>query len=35
MRILAWFSGGCTSAVACKLAIELYGKDNVDIVYNH
>ncbi len=33
MRILAWFFGGCTSAVACKLAIELYGKDNVEIVY--
>lgn len=31
--IISWFSGGCTSAVACKIAIETYGKDNVHLVY--
>ena len=25
--IICWFSGGVTSAIACKLAIDLYGKD--------
>ena len=29
--IVAWFSAGCTSAVACKKALELYG--DVEIVY--
>lgn len=33
MKIIAWFSCGITSAVACKLALDEYGKDNVDIVY--
>lgn len=28
---IAWFSGGATSAVACKLALDLY--DNVEIVF--
>jgi len=32
-KIIAWFSCGITSAVACKLAIDEYGADNVDIVY--
>lgn len=31
--VIAWWSGGVTSAVACKIAIELYGLDNVNIVY--
>lgn len=31
--IIAWFSCGVTSAVACKLAIEKYGKDNVHLAY--
>lgn len=30
---LAWFSCGITSAVACKLAIEQYGKENVILIY--
>jgi 3'-phosphoadenosine 5'-phosphosulfate sulfotransferase (PAPS reductase)/FAD synthetase len=30
---IAWFSCGITSAVACKLAIEEYGKENVELVY--
>ena len=35
MRILAWFSCGITSAVACKLAIEMHGAENVDLCYIH
>lgn len=31
--VIAWWSGGVTSAVACKLCIELYGIDNVRIVF--
>ena len=31
--IIAWFSCGITSAVACKLAIDKYGKDNVRLIY--
>jgi 3'-phosphoadenosine 5'-phosphosulfate sulfotransferase (PAPS reductase)/FAD synthetase len=34
MNIL-WFSAGATSAVACKLAIKKFGKDNVKIIYFH
>ena len=33
MKIIAWFSCGITSAVACKLAIEEYGKENINLVY--
>jgi 3'-phosphoadenosine 5'-phosphosulfate sulfotransferase (PAPS reductase)/FAD synthetase len=33
MRIIAWFSCGITSAVACKLALEQYGKDRVELFY--
>jgi 3'-phosphoadenosine 5'-phosphosulfate sulfotransferase (PAPS reductase)/FAD synthetase len=32
-KIIAWWSGGVTSAVACKLTIDLYGKDNVQIIF--
>lgn len=32
-KIICWFSCGVTSAVACKLAIDRYGKENVDIYY--
>ena len=32
MKIL-WFSCGVTSAVACKLALEKYGKDDCIVVY--
>lgn len=31
--IIAWWSGGITSAVACKKAVELYGLDTVSIQY--
>ena len=33
MKILAWWSGGITSAVACKIVIEQYGADSVDVVF--
>lgn len=32
-NIIGWFSCGITSAVACKLAIEKYGKENVELYY--
>lgn len=31
--VIGWWSAGVTSAVACKLAIDAYGKDNVRIIY--
>jgi len=34
-RYLGWFSCGVTSAIACKLALDKYGKDNVDLYYIH
>jgi len=30
--VIAWWSGGVTSAVACKLAIEMFGVENVKAV---
>jgi len=33
--IIAWWSAGITSAVATKLAIDKYGKDNVLPIYFH
>lgn len=33
MKILGWWSGGVTSAVACKIVINQYGKDCVDVVF--
>lgn len=30
---IGWFSCGVTSAVACKLAIEIYGKDQIELYY--
>jgi hypothetical protein len=32
-KIIAWWSGGITSAVTCKLCIDLYGIDNVRFVF--
>ena len=32
-KVIAWFSCGVTSAVACKLAIQKYGKSNVAVAY--
>lgn len=31
--IIGWWSAGITSAVACKLAIDKYGKENVKLFY--
>lgn len=31
--IICWWSGGITSAVACKLAINLYGVDNCKVIF--
>ena len=31
--VIGWFSCGITSAVACKLAVEQHGKDNVRLFY--
>lgn len=33
MKKIGWFSCGVTSAVACKLAVDNYGKDNVELYY--
>ena len=32
-RIIGWWSGGITSAVACKIGVDLYGKENVRIIF--
>lgn len=31
--IICWFSGGITSAVACKMAIDLFGADNCRSIF--
>jgi 3'-phosphoadenosine 5'-phosphosulfate sulfotransferase (PAPS reductase)/FAD synthetase len=31
-KIICWWSGGITSAVACKIAIDLYGKENCQVI---
>jgi len=33
MKVICWFSCGLTSAVACKLAVEKYGKENCILIY--
>lgn len=32
-KYIGWFSCGITSAIACKIAIEKYGKNNVELFY--
>ena len=32
-KIICWWSGGITSAVACNIAIELYGKENCRVIF--
>lgn len=32
-KIITWWSGGVTSAVACKIAIDLYGIENVRLIF--
>jgi len=31
--VIAWWSGGITSAVTCKLAIDVYGAENVRVIF--
>lgn len=31
-KVIGWWSGGITSAWACKIAIDLYGKENVRLI---
>lgn len=31
--IICWWSGGITSAVACKLAVNLYGKEDAELYF--
>jgi 3'-phosphoadenosine 5'-phosphosulfate sulfotransferase (PAPS reductase)/FAD synthetase len=31
-KVICWWSGGITSAVACKIAIDIYGLDNCRII---
>lgn len=33
MKIVCWFSAGITSTIATKKTIDLFGKDNVDIIF--
>ena len=33
MKVVSWWSAGITSALATKIALNIYGKDNVDIYY--
>ena len=33
MKYIGWFSCGSTSSVACKLAMDMYGTENVDLWY--
>ena len=32
-KVIAWWSGGVTSAVTCKLVLNIYGHDNVRIIF--
>tara|TARA_R110002096_G_scaffold434250_1_gene655236 strand:+ start:141 stop:1106 length:966 start_codon:yes stop_codon:yes gene_type:complete len=32
-KIICWWSGGITSAIACLLAIRFYGKDNCRVIF--
>ena len=32
-KVIGWWSGGVTSAITCKLCIDLYGLDNVRLIF--
>jgi 3'-phosphoadenosine 5'-phosphosulfate sulfotransferase (PAPS reductase)/FAD synthetase len=32
MKVICWWSGGITSAVACKLAIDMFGRENCKVI---
>ncbi len=31
-KVICWWSGGVTSAVACNIAIHIYGKENCRVI---
>ncbi len=31
-KVICWWSGGVTSAVACKIALDIYGVDKCDVI---
>ncbi len=33
MKIIGWWSGGVTSAVACKIAADIYGLENCRFIF--
>jgi 3'-phosphoadenosine 5'-phosphosulfate sulfotransferase (PAPS reductase)/FAD synthetase len=33
IKVIAWWSGGITSAVTCKICIDIYGVDNVRVIF--
>ena len=32
-KVICWWSGGITSAVACKIALELYGAEMCEVIF--
>lgn len=32
MKVIGWWSGGVTSAVACKIALDLFGIDSMQFI---
>lgn len=32
-KVICWWSGGITSSVACKIAIDIYGKDVCEVIF--
>lgn len=32
-NVIAWWSGGITSAVACKIAIDMFGLDKIELIF--
>jgi 3'-phosphoadenosine 5'-phosphosulfate sulfotransferase (PAPS reductase)/FAD synthetase len=32
-RVIGWWSGGVTSAVTCRLCIDIYGVNNVRLIF--
>ena len=32
-KIITWWSGGITSAVTCKICIDLYGLENIRLIF--
>ena len=32
-KVIGWMSGGITSAVTCKLCLDIYGEKNVEFIF--